>query len=111
MTTDANELSLNELNHLWVANLIRIPWPDSDLRSVPRQFRERTQDSIRTDGRRHTFTQDVGSSGPAGMAILEINRSDVRALGIFTEVRDARDRNSEHEPLGGHREQDVVEIN
>ena len=63
MTTDANELSLNELNHVWAANLIRILWPDSDLRSVPRQFRERTQDSIRTDGRRHTYTQDVGASG------------------------------------------------
>ena len=50
MTTDANELSLNELNHVWATNLIRILWPDSDLRSVPRQFRERTQDSIRTDG-------------------------------------------------------------
>jgi hypothetical protein len=59
MTTDANELSLNELNPVWAANHTRIIWPDSDLQSVPRQFRERTQDSIRTDGR-HTYTQDVG---------------------------------------------------
>jgi hypothetical protein len=35
MTTDANELSLNELNPVWAANHTRIIWPDSDLQSVP----------------------------------------------------------------------------